>query len=84
MKLPELRVTALLSEFAVVKLLAELRIILNGMTLEQRRLLKIIVGMLNDHVDDATATTLVDLGLVVRTGDTYCATPAGAYVARIY
>jgi len=66
------------------KLLAELQTIYKGMTLEQRRHLKIISEMLDDHVDATTAGKLVELGLVVRAGDTFCATPAGGYVARLY
>ncbi len=43
-----------------------------------------IVGLLNDAVNSAGADSLVGLGLVVRVGDTYCATPAGGYVSRLY
>jgi len=68
----------------VDKLLAELNAIFEGMTIKQRRELKIIVGLLDDHVDVAVVGTLVDLGLVVKAGDTYCATPAGGYVSRLY
>ena len=66
------------------KLLAELTDIFKAMTLEQRRQLKIIIGLLDDHVDVDVAATLVDLGLVAKAGDTYCATPAGGYVSRQY
>ena len=66
------------------KLLSELRAILAGMTLEQRRHLKIISGLLDDSLDEAMVGTLIDLGLVVRVGDTFCATAAGGYVSRLY
>jgi hypothetical protein len=61
-----------------------LRAILAGMTLEQRRHLKIISGLLDDSLDAAMVATLIDLGLVVRVGDTFCATAAGGYVSRLY
>ena len=64
------------------KLLAELRMMFSGMTLEQRRQLKIIIGLIDDPFDESLAGTLVDLALVVKLGNTYCATPAGGYVAR--
>jgi hypothetical protein len=57
---------------------------LDGLTLQQRRHLKIISGLLDDLIDAHVAGTLVDLGLVVQAGDTYCLTPAGAYIARQY
>ena len=66
------------------KLLAELNAIFEGMTIKQRRELKISVGLSDDYVDVAVVATLVDLGLVVKAGDTYCATPAGGYVSRLY
>ena len=66
------------------KLLAELNAIFAGVTIKQHRELKIIVGLSDDHVDVAVVATLVDLGLVVKAGDTYCATPAGGYVSRLY
>ena len=66
------------------KLIAELRDTCEGLTLGQRRQLKIILGLLNDHVDSDVAVTLVDLGLVVKAGDTYRGTPAGGYVCRLY
>ncbi|HYK12457.1 MAG TPA: hypothetical protein VEW70_00590 [Burkholderiales bacterium] len=66
------------------KLLAELRVTFEGMTIEQRRHLKIIIGLLDDPLDAAVAGTLVELGLVIRAGDTYCATSAGGYVSRLY
>jgi hypothetical protein len=54
------------------------------MTIEQRRHLKIIIGLLDEPLDAAMVGTLIDLGLVVRVGDTYCATAAGGYVSRLY
>ena len=66
------------------KLLAELNAIFAGVTIKQRRELKISVGLSDDYVDVAVVATLVDLGLVVKAGDTYCATPAGGYVSRLY
>ena len=54
------------------------------MTITQRRHLKRIVGMLVDDLDAAIVSSLVELGLVVTFGDTYCATPAGGYVFRQY
>ena len=66
------------------KLLRDLQVIFEGLTLEQRRQLKIIVGLLDERVDPAVATWLIDLGLVIKVGDTYCATPAGGYVSRQY
>ena len=64
-------------------LLTQLRDTAVSLTLEQRRQLKIIIGLMDDSVDSDVAVTLADLGLAVRVGDTYCATPAGAYVARL-
>ena len=54
-----------------------------ALTLEQRRQLKIIIELRDDSVDGDGAVTLADLGLVVKVGDIYCATPAVAYVARL-
>lgn len=66
------------------KLLAELQVIFEGLTIERRHHLKIIVGLLDEPISEAQAIWLIDLGLVVRVGDTYCATPAGRYVSRLY
>jgi len=63
--------------------LAQLRDTAVGLTLEQRRQLKIIIGSMDDSLDGDVAAMLADLGLVVKVGDTYCATPSGAYVARL-
>ena len=63
--------------------LAQLRDTAVGLTLEQRRQLKIIIGLMDDTVDGDVAVTLADQGLVAKVGDTYCATPSGAYVARL-
>jgi hypothetical protein len=68
----------------VDKLLAELRDTFVSMTLEQRRHLKIIVSLQDENLDGDVVRTLVDLGLVVKLGDTYCATSAGGYVSRLY
>jgi len=68
----------------VDKLLVELQAIFRGMTFDQRLQLKIIVGLRDSDVEPELAESLVDLGLVVKAGDTYCATAAGGYVSRLY
>jgi len=65
------------------KLLSELHDIFEGLTFEHHRQLKIIIGLLDEPVDPAVAEGLIDLGLVVKVGDTYCGTPAGGYVSRL-
>ena len=66
------------------KLLVELQATFRGMTLDQRLNLKIILGLRDSKVDSELVQSLVDLGLVVKVGDTYRATAAGGYIARLY
>jgi hypothetical protein len=78
------RIVAGLIGLAVDKLLAELRDVFANMTLAQRRHLKIIVSLQDAALDEGVVRSLVDVGLVVRLGDTYCATAAGGYISRLY
>ena len=64
--------------------LARLRHLSEGLTLEQRHHLKVIVETNAEVLSVTLCRTLVELGLVRPDGDSFSATEDGHYVASLF
>ena len=63
---------------------ARLRYVYDGLTIEQRHHLKVIVEDKAEVLSVTLCRTLVDLGLVRPDGETFSATEDGHYVASLF